>query len=158
MTTRAHIKQDRARSLHLGGLTYQQVADADDPTTPGKALYASAGAARNAVLASMLRHGGDTAVDKVPLAERRGTQHDRYERLITVMMSKALGGDDKAQARVMVAMRQQAELFGLITRPSPPPHVDAPEEDVVDDLQRRRELRRAATARGAAPATSEPTQ
>lgn len=154
MIVKAHVKQDRARSLHLNGFTYQQIADSPDPTTEGKSLYANSSAARNAVIASMKRHGGDVKADKVPLGERRNTQHDRYERLLAVMLPKALQGDDKAQARVMVALRQQAELFGLITRPSAPPTIDAPEEDVVDDLTRRRELRRA-TARGAVPATPE---
>ena len=147
MTSRAQAKQDHARLLRTGGLSYAQIAAAFDPTgppqNPGR-LYANASAARNAVITARLRHGGEIEPQSVSAAERRALSDDRYERLIQTWMPKALSGDAEAAQIVERAMLGQATLHGLNLRP-PAALIDAaPGNDPADDIARKRAERQAA--------------
>lgn len=147
MTTRAHAKQDHARMLKTAGLSYQQIADSPDPTAdPRKPtrLYASAGSARNAVLAARARHDGVLNESEITIAERRRLFDDRYERLIAAMLPAALKGDADARRDVLRAMRDQAELHGVKIRASAPVvDTGGEEDDPVDELAVARERRAA---------------
>jgi hypothetical protein len=124
-------------------------------------LYASPGAARNAVLAADRRHGGlpsiknqdgsrsSAAPDEVSTAERRAVMRARYERLIQALMPKAMTGNGEAIDRVTRVLTQMADLDGLKIRPAAPTlDVGGEEGDPVDELRRRREQR--GSGRGAA--------
>jgi hypothetical protein len=158
--TRAHARQDRARTLKLAGLTYAQIADSVDPSSnpanPTR-LYSSAGAARIAVLASQARHGGEVEPTKVGTGERRALLDDRYERIIQSWMPKALGGDKEAAKIVNTALAQQAQLHGLNLRPAAAPIDTAGGEDTVDDIGRKRAERQAAARAATAAAPTPPS-
>jgi hypothetical protein len=158
-------KQDQARALAIAALTFQQIADSPDPTAPagqGKRLYASPGAARNAVVAAERRHGGlptlrqraePRASADVSTAERRSLMRARYERLVAALMPKAINGNGEAIDRVTRLLSQLAALDGLTIRPAAPViDVSGEEGDPVDELRRRREQRAQDRATAAPPA------
>jgi hypothetical protein len=152
-TIRARERQDRARRLKVVGLTYQQIADSLDDE--GRRLYASAGSARRAVLASQERGGGEVRAAEVTTGERRALADDRYERLIQTWMPKALSGDDRAADIIGKYLVAQAALHGTNLRPAAvTPDSGAGEGDHVDDIRRKREERHAARAAAAADPSS----
>jgi hypothetical protein len=162
----AEAKQDQARSLLIAGATYQQIADSPDPTAPPDAprrLYASPGAARNAVLAADRRHGGLPAVRQretrggppaeVSTAERRSLLRARHERLLAAVMPRAMTGNGEAIDRATRLLGQMADLDGLKIRPAAPVlEVGGEEDDPVDELRRRREARAHGRGSAAPPA------
>lgn len=154
----ARIRQDHAWELRVSGMTFQEVADAGDPTHAAgyRALYASAGSARNAVLAAQVRHDGDVAVAAVSPDERRSLAHDRYELLIKAWMPKAVDGDELAAGIVARSLAGQAQLYGLNLRPASVPIGGGGGEDGVDEVARQRSDRRSRARNAGAAAAAPP--
>lgn len=154
----ARIRQDHAWELRVSGMTFQEVADSGDPTHSDgyRALYASAGSARNAFLAAQFRHDGDLDTGAVAPDERRGLTHDRYELLIRAWMPKAVEGDEMAAGVVARSLSSQARLYGLNLRPASVPVDGGGGEDGVDEVARQRADRRS-RARDASAAEASPS-
>lgn len=165
----AEEKQDRARELRLAGWTFVQIAESADPTAPKgvlRPLYASPGAARNAVLAANARHGGDLVKDGRTVAvsddERRTMVGDQLMGLVKAFTPAAQGGDEKAAKVVRDALRDYAALYGLSLRAAmaaaaPPVKPPGAEEDAADEVARKR-ARRLASGGGSAAASPAPPE
>lgn len=98
-------RQERAYQLKLAGLSNQEIADSPDEERNGAPLYASAGAASNAVKAAMERRTGAATTDQM-----RMLQFERYERLIRALWARAIGGDMWAHDRIGSHLRDQRDL------------------------------------------------
>jgi len=150
----AHVRQEYARELRISGMTFAEVAEANDPTAdPRKprALYASPAAARKGYLAAEARAHGDVASSAVPASERRALLNDRMELLVQRLMPKAMSGDSDALREIRLLTSVQVSLYGLGLRPGQAPPDLVGEGDTVDDIARKRD-ERLARARGAASA------
>lgn len=152
--------QERAYTLKAyGGMSFDAIARTPDPTGKSATLYANASAARAAYLAQAARVRGTEGEPAPTVAERRALTDDRYERIIQALMPKALQGNHEAADRVLRAMAQQAELYGLKTRAASPAIEDSKGGDPADELaerRRRAQEQAAAALRGSASAAPPP--
>lgn len=132
-------KQERAFQYRLAGMTFQEIANADDPNEPGKKLYGSRGAARNAYLAAVKRHSGESTSDELIEVE-----NFRYDRLLRALWAKCLQGDTWSIDRALRIMDQRARLLGL-NKPVKQ-QLEVITESAVDAAIRELEAQVAATA------------
>jgi hypothetical protein len=160
-----HDRMDLARDLWLNGQTYQQIADTLDPYVDQanrKSLYASSGAARNAVMAAIRRHAANERRTDEPEPEPVGPEPEldsptvvrsrisqQWDMIINHWMPKVMEGDDaEATGIVARALQSQARLYGVNLKPASVPEEkpggESPVDEVADRRRRRRERRQSA--------------
>lgn len=161
----SHDRQDLARDLWLNGQTFQQIADTWDSfvadQSQRKTLYASSGAASNAVRAAIRRHaaqesradepepidlpGPDPESMSPALVRARISQ--QWDMIVNHNMPKAMEGDTEATGIVARALQSQARLYGVNLKPASVPEEhpggESPVDEVADRRRRRRERRHA---------------
>lgn len=152
--------QERAYTLKTyGGMSFDAIANTPDPTGKSPTLYANASAARAAYLAQAARVRGTEGGPAPTVSERRALHDDRYERIIRAFMPTAMQGNGEAADRVLRALAQQADLYGLRTRAAAPAIEDPKGGDPADELaerRRRAQEQAAAALRAATPAAPPP--
>jgi len=160
----SHDRQDLARDLWLNGQTYQQIADTFDSfvedQSQRKTLYASAGAARNGVMAAIRRHAANETRTDEPDPEPSGPEpvlepanvirariSQQWDMIVNHNMPKAMEGDEAAAGIVARALQSQARLYGVNLKPASVPEEkpggESPVDEVADRRRRRRERRHA---------------
>lgn len=106
------IRQERAYQLKLRGATFQQIAESPHPEDPGRKLYASAGAARNAWLTARDRHSGGADT-----AEERELFRHRNEAIFRAIMPQCLNSKDSGQLwaidRYVKLFAEHSKMMGL---------------------------------------------
>ena len=119
-------RQRKAYELRMAGYKYREIADFWDADGP---LYASAGAAWNAVQAYMRETAqGDT------VGEQRRVEMDRMDALQTAVWERAMLGDVDSVKLVLAIMKERGRLLGLEKLQAPEKEADA-----LDELAQRRE-------------------
>lgn len=141
-------RQERAYQLRLAGLSMQEIADSADEARGGAPLYASSGAATNAVKAAMARRTGANTTEQM-----RWLAFERYERMIRALWPEALKGNMWAHDRIGSHLRDQRDLVG--TRAPIRQQVEVISESAIDaEIER---LTRELAARGDSPSGAAPS-
>lgn len=133
-------RQDLAYKLHLGGASYQEIADTLDPET-GQPLYAFPSGAHQAVNAARRRYTADIAKETAEQAEALvELEIARLDRLQRALWPHALRGDVQAarEIRQLVAARAKLKLDAITASAATAPI----QGDPLDELQARRDRRR----------------
>lgn len=134
----SHRKQDIALRLSLAGASSAEIAATLDPET-GEPLYNSAGSAGKALKAA--RERAKTEPEKK--AEILSEEIARLNRLQRALWPAATGGDVAAirESRMLIVAR--AQLRGVAK--GLPEEENPTASDPVDDLAKKREVRRASS-------------